>query len=332
MLALLTIPIPLGIALVATDLVPLFLGAQWQPTVAILQPLCVAAAITGIGTNSRLAYLALDRSHLPAIAAALRVVLLLALLAIVAPSHGVVGVAYAVAGVSSALVVVDYLLSSRLLGIDVRRFLAVVWRPVTASIAMCAAVMLLRAGFAPASDLPGHAWSLARSAMLGTLVYVACVLGLWIVAGRRDGAERRILFSDGKRPPALVRRADAEPPGNDGKPYDIPAQRRGQLRRGVVDGIEAQVGQLTAHVRQEQDLSQIARQPRERFRRRPRRRGHAERRIDRDLLETHIAQCRQLGRHRKSPASERAEQSKSARLDVRIDEGEIREDDVDLPG
>lgn len=193
MIALLTIPIPLGIALVANDLVPLFLGEQWQPIVAILQPLCIAAAITGVGTNSRLAYMALDRPHLPALAASIRVVLLLVLLEVVAPSHGVVGVAYAVAGVGSALVAVDYLLSSRILKIDVRRFLAVVWRPVTASLVMCAAVACLRAGSAPASNLQAHAWSLAESGLVGAAVYVAGVLGLWIVTGRRDGAERRIL-------------------------------------------------------------------------------------------------------------------------------------------
>ena len=126
-------------------------------------------------------------------AAVLCVALLAALLAAVSPSYGVVGVAYALAGVSAVLVVVDYLLTSRLLRIDVRRFLAVIWRPVTASIAMCAAVILLRAQFAPASDLPGHAWSLARSTVVGAAIYVMCVLGLWLGAGRRDGAERRIL-------------------------------------------------------------------------------------------------------------------------------------------
>jgi len=98
-----------------------------------------------------------------------------------------------VAGVSCAMVVVDYALTSRLLRIDVRRFLAVVWRPVTASIVMSVAVMFLRAEFAPASDLAGHAWSLARSALVGAAVYVTCVLGLWLAAGRGAGAERRIL-------------------------------------------------------------------------------------------------------------------------------------------
>jgi O-antigen/teichoic acid export membrane protein len=193
MLALLTLPMPLGIALVANDLVPLFLGAQWQPMVSVLQPLCIAASFAALGTNSQLAYMALNRSHLAAVASLVRVLLLLLLLVIVAPSYGVVGVAYAVAGVSCAMVVSDYALSSRLLKIDARRFLAVVWRPVTASLAMCIAVWLFRAEFAPAYDLPGHAWSLARTVLLGAVVYVVCLLGLWTVGGRRDGAERRLI-------------------------------------------------------------------------------------------------------------------------------------------
>jgi hypothetical protein len=95
--------------------------------------------------------------------------------------------------VSCALVVVDYALTSRLLRIDVRRFVAVVWRPVAASILMSVVVIALRGQFAPASDLAQHAWSLARSALAGAAVYVIGVLGLWLAAGRSDGAERRIL-------------------------------------------------------------------------------------------------------------------------------------------
>jgi PST family polysaccharide transporter len=193
MLALLTLPIPLGIALVANDLVPLFLGAQWQPMIGVLQPLCIAASFSALGTNSQLAYMALNRSHLAAVASLVRVLLLLVLLPVVAPPFGVVGVAYMVAGVSGAMVIADYALSSRVLKIGAGRFLAVIWRPVTAALAMCVAVWLFRAEFIPASDLPGHAWSLARTVLLGILVYAVCLLGLWLVGARRDGAEQRLI-------------------------------------------------------------------------------------------------------------------------------------------
>lgn len=193
MLALLTIPIPLGIALVADDLVPLFLGAQWLPTVQVLQPLCVAASVAAIGTNSQLAYTALNQSHRAALAASFRALMVAVLLVLVTPSFGILGVAYAVAGSTCVTTFADYALASRLLQIDVRHLLAAIWRPVAAVLVMAAAVGLLRAGAAPAIDLSGHAWSVGTSALLGATVYVATVWALWIIGGRRDGAERRLV-------------------------------------------------------------------------------------------------------------------------------------------
>jgi lipopolysaccharide exporter len=205
MLALLTLPIALGLALVADDLVPLVLGAQWHPTISLLQPLCVGGAITALGTNSHLAYMALNRSHLAALAAALRALLLLALLLAVSPTCGAIGAAYAIAGMACFMTIIDYALAPRLLGIAVARFLAVVWRPLVAALAMAGAVWLLRSNAAPANDLPGHASSLARSALLGSSVYIACVITLWTLAGRVDGAERWLLALVKNRYVRLVR-------------------------------------------------------------------------------------------------------------------------------
>jgi PST family polysaccharide transporter len=193
MLALLSLPIPLGIGLVAEDLVPLLLGAQWQPLVPILQPLCVGAAIYALGTNSHLAYLVFNRAYLTAGADVIRLLLLVPALIVVAPTYGVEGVAYTIAGVSCVMVAADYVLSPRILGIDTGRFVAAVWRPVAASMAMCIVVWLAGSGFAPATDLAGHAAALARSMSVGAVTYVGGVLTLWFIAGRPDGAERRLV-------------------------------------------------------------------------------------------------------------------------------------------
>jgi O-antigen/teichoic acid export membrane protein len=193
MLALLTLPISLGIALVAEDLVPLFLGEAWRPAIGVLQPLAVAVAITSISTNSQLAYLVLNRAHLAAIAGSLRLLVLMAVLAAIMPLVSLEAMAYAVAGVSSVMIVVEYALVSRILEIDVRRFLAVVWRPIVAGLAMCAAVWLVRTSLVPASGLPGHARSLATCALVGSVAYAVTLAGLWNAGGRRNGAERRLL-------------------------------------------------------------------------------------------------------------------------------------------
>jgi Polysaccharide biosynthesis C-terminal domain len=146
-----------------------------------------------LATNSQLAYMALNRAHLTAIAAVARLFLLSALLVVLPASYGVVGVAYAVAGMSCIMFVADYALSARLLSIRATRFLAAVWRPVTASLAMYFAVWLMQVGFAPAVDLSSHVWSLLRSTLLGVVVYVVCLWTLWTMCGRRDGTERHVV-------------------------------------------------------------------------------------------------------------------------------------------
>ena len=192
MLALLSLPVPLGIALVASDFVPLFLGARWEPLIPVLQPLCIAGAISALSTNSSLALFALNRSHLTAVAATIRLLALAVLLAF-ATRHGTVAVAYALAAMSGIMLVADYTLSARVLHIDVSRLVAATWRPVAASLAMVVAVGLLRGAMPPASGMRGHLASLALSAAVGATVYVASVLALWIAAGRLPGAERRLL-------------------------------------------------------------------------------------------------------------------------------------------
>ena len=193
LMALVTLPIPLGIALVADDLVPLFLGPQWLPTIALLKPLCIGGSVAALGTNSQLAYLALNRPHLVAMQAWIRASLMLVLLVLFTPTHGVIGVAYAVASLTSATVIADYLISCHLLRMSRLRFLAAVWRPVCAAASMSAAVLLFRSAVAEGgASSAEHLSLLVGSAVLGASVYVATVLALWVLAGRGDGAERRL--------------------------------------------------------------------------------------------------------------------------------------------
>src|SRR6185436_6820314 len=139
-MALLTLRVPIGLALVAPDLVPLFLGAQWTDAIALLQPLCLAAAVGAFSTNSQLAYLASSRSHIAASASTIRLALLLPALAAVAPTFGAVGVAWVLFGVNAAMLVADYGFGRAILGLPVRGLLDAIHRPLLGAGAMAAAV------------------------------------------------------------------------------------------------------------------------------------------------------------------------------------------------
>jgi lipopolysaccharide exporter len=193
LLALVALPVPIGIALVARDLVPLFLGWQWYSVTTLLPPLCLAAAFSVLGTNSALAYMASSRTHLIAAAAGIRLLLLLPALYFVAPAYGAEGVAYALAAIGAAMLCADYLLTDRLLHIDRRRLLAAVARPVVAAAAMCPAVLLLRAELGVPATVTERVGALALSVLAGATVYSVVVIALWAARGRPPGAEQRIL-------------------------------------------------------------------------------------------------------------------------------------------
>ena len=192
-MALLTLPVPIGLALVAPDLVPLFLGAQWTDAIALLQPLCLAAAVGAFSTNSQLAYLASSRSHIAASASTIRLVLLLPALAAVAPTFGAVGVAWVLFGVNAAMLVADYGFGRAILGLPVRGLLDAIHRPLLGAGAMAAAVTMLRGAWPASNGMGGHLASLVASGAVGAATYALVVLGLWALRGCPDGAERRTL-------------------------------------------------------------------------------------------------------------------------------------------
>jgi O-antigen/teichoic acid export membrane protein len=198
-MALLTLPVPIGLALVAPDLVPLFLGSQWTSAIDLLQPLCLAAAIGALSTNSQLAYLASSRSHLAAIASTVRLLLLLPALFVVAPAYGAAGVAWVLVAVNGLMLGADYAFGRAMLGLPLRRLVEAIHRPLLGALAMSLAVLALRTAWTPPTQAAGHLAALLASAAVGAVAYSATVLTLWALRGRPDGAERRLL--------ALLRRA-----------------------------------------------------------------------------------------------------------------------------
>ena len=198
MFALLTLPLPLGIALVAPDLVPVFLGTQWEPMVRLLQILCLASAPFAVATSSHLVFVVQNRSYVTAASETLRLLVVVAAIFLFGIPNGVEGVACAILAANAVNLGGDYFFSSRLLGIPTRRFVAAVWRPVIGAATMCGAVILAGHGIAPASDPAGHAVALARSVTIGAATYVGVVFTLWVAAGRPLGAERRLLSLIGK--------------------------------------------------------------------------------------------------------------------------------------
>ena len=166
-----------GFAVVAPDLVPLLLGAQWTDIVPLIQIL----AILGIGLSVTSFNGMLLRSlghpdwHLAMIGFGATLGILLVFLAV---DHGAVAVAIAVVISSLSTWPIGSYLVARLTGVSMREQLSQIARPCVATLAMLAAVVLWRN--AAASDMAGL-WRLCTSVAVGVAVYASVAL---LIAGR----------------------------------------------------------------------------------------------------------------------------------------------------
>jgi lipopolysaccharide exporter len=189
-----TLPMGLGVALLAPQFVALLAGDRWLPyaadvvrwTAPAMTIAMVAAATDALAT----ARLELRQMALRSLAFA----------AIMLPAHywaastyGLRGVTFTVAGGALLLALMRLWMATSLLGDHVLTPFVRGWRMFAAAGAMCAAVLL--------SDPPAPAGrgelqvflDLAPRIALGALVYTVVLGALWRALGRPDGLESRLI-------------------------------------------------------------------------------------------------------------------------------------------
>lgn len=188
-LYLVTLPAGVGMALLAQPVVMIFLGDQWLAVVPLLQVLALNYVLTVTSRSASYVYLALGIPHRSATLATIRAgVALLAMLVLV-PALGVQGAAYALLAGTVAAAPVNLRMLSRALGLTRREFVAVLWRPLLATLFMAATVTLLKASWSDTDTLRGSAVNFAATAAVGSAAFAGAILLLWRLASSPEGAE-----------------------------------------------------------------------------------------------------------------------------------------------
>jgi O-antigen/teichoic acid export membrane protein len=189
--SLVALPAAVGIACVAYPLVTVLLGEKWAPAASALEVLALAGAIQALSSNNSSAFLAIGRPRLVTTIAALRMTVLIALVAVLSAKWGFVGAAYADLITSFVALGISLPLLLANLELALRRYLVAIWRPVAASGAMAALVSW--ANFAVFGASTAGIGGLAGLIALGALCYLGVVTGLWWLAGRPEGGETDLL-------------------------------------------------------------------------------------------------------------------------------------------
>ena len=192
-LLLVSLPIPIGIGLMAAHIVRLFLGENWMAMVPVLQILSLYGAVSAFGTSSHLVYWAANRPRITAMLSALRLVLLAPLLIWLVRANGMTGAAWALTISAAVVVVADYTIVLRVINVRLRDLISKVWRVLVATLAMTFAVMFVLSRLAWSTDVAVLSEQLALCVAIGAAAYLTMLTLLWRASGMCDGPERQTL-------------------------------------------------------------------------------------------------------------------------------------------
>jgi lipopolysaccharide exporter len=191
-IALIAIPVAVGVASVGPQIVALMLGAKWLSAVPLVKALALLGAVQFPYTNAYSVFLAVGKPQHQIKINALHVPVLVGLLIVLTTHYGAQGAAWATVITGFVVVPVSLWFVFRELDIRVLEFADVVWRPAAAAAVMYALVATVGGMWEPVGTA-AVTGQLVVLVVTGALVYVLGVLVLWWSVGAPQSGERRLL-------------------------------------------------------------------------------------------------------------------------------------------
>ncbi|WP_426173137.1 lipopolysaccharide biosynthesis protein [Massilia sp. TWR1-2-2] len=193
-IALFTLPMGIGIAVVADLMVPAVLGWKWLDAIPLIQILSLFSVLTALQTNIGYVYLAVGRPRLITIVAAAQFVVLVALLLPATWKWGATGAAWSFLITAICMVPVNQILIHRQLNLSVLGYAARLWRPTAAVALMTLAVYAVKHQLTLGTQTHTYVLALLLCIAVGALVYSVSLYALWRLSGRPEGAEKECLL------------------------------------------------------------------------------------------------------------------------------------------
>jgi len=172
--AAVTFPAAAGIGLVAEPAVQLFYGEKWMAAVPIVHVLSVYAMISVLGFNLGDVYKATGRPHVLTLISIVNLAMAVPIF-LFASRWGIVGVAGGQVVVATIITVVNWVVASRLIGMDAGVLIGAVRAPLVATLVMIGSCLAIDLGIA------GTSTAVRLVVLIGAGVVSYCVT-LWLVA------------------------------------------------------------------------------------------------------------------------------------------------------
>ncbi len=189
-----TLPAGTGIVLLADPFVKALLGLRWVDAIPLIQVLGIFGTLRVFQMTNTAIFNVLGMPYWNTLTNAFQALIVLPLLGWSLTR-----------GVELSLAVWSYVLSSaillpttawlisRHLHVSYRERITVTWRPVVSVAVMGAFVWAGLHHLGMATDTASAAWRLALLVPAGAVTYAACMLLVWTIAGRPNGAESQML-------------------------------------------------------------------------------------------------------------------------------------------
>lgn len=203
--ALYVVPAAFGLALLADPIVPVLLGNQWLACIPLIQLLGLASMLTALNTNTLYVFLAMGNPRISAAVSAVSVLFLIPTLFVGLRLLGITGAALAILAASAVTATILNVIMRRMLGLTWADLHAVYKRPALGTASMLALLIPLAGRLLPMQSAAPIPYLLIM-AVVGAVTYAGVVGALWILDGRPDGLEAKIIDEAKKRSKRLLQR------------------------------------------------------------------------------------------------------------------------------
>lgn len=188
-LAMLVLPLGVGLATVADLLVPLVLGPEWTDTRIVIWWIAPVVALQMLSVPVQAASMARGLPETLALREGIALILRLPPTLYAAYHYGFEGAVIARSVTGVIIILFNMGLADRLVGASIPAQFAAVWRSLASAAVMTLAVLMVKARLDVPTETIMRATDLVALVTLGALSYGVTHLGLWWLSGRPQGSE-----------------------------------------------------------------------------------------------------------------------------------------------
>ena len=186
-IALVALPAGVGISLVATPMVLLFLGAKWADAAPLVAVLAVYGALLSLHSNNGVLYNAIGKPYLLTLTGVCNVSVLLVMSITLILKFGLMGIAAAYLCTSLLLAPFNFYIVCKQISLGTRELTGILWRPVASCGVMAACVKYLDSVVQAGASL-NVGEHLVVLTLVGAIAYAVSITLLWLVTGASKSA------------------------------------------------------------------------------------------------------------------------------------------------